>query len=111
MKIKIFAAAALLVLAGCVQVNKELVATGGSRADGTVDLSYEQASIETVKIDPAKGIATAKERCIAWGYKDASPFGGESRQCQVSNQYGCSQWLATIRYQCLGETNQSQAKL
>ncbi|MCI9865809.1 hypothetical protein RHIZ_07635 [Rhizobium skierniewicense] len=111
MKIKIIAAAALLAVVGCVQVNKELVATGGSRADGTVDLSYEQASIETVKLDPAKGLVTARERCVAWGYKDASPFGGESRQCQVSNQYGCAQWLATIRYQCLGEMNQSNAKL
>jgi hypothetical protein len=94
---------ALLVAAGCVStVNKDLVATGGSRADGTVNLSYEQASFEQVKLDPAKGLSTARERCNAWGYQDAEPFGGETRQCQASNQYGCLQWLATITYQCLG---------
>lgn len=95
--------AAMCVLVGCVTVNKDLVATGGSRADGTVDLSYEQSAIETVKLDPSKGVITARERCVAWGYKDAAPFGGETRQCQVATQYGCSQWLATIRYQCLGD--------
>ncbi|CDZ60308.1 Hypothetical protein NGAL_HAMBI2605_09430 [Neorhizobium galegae bv. orientalis] len=110
MKPKLLAAVGLMALVSCVAVNKELVATGGSRADGTVDLSYEQASYETVKTDPARGLSTARDRCIAWGYKDASPFGGESRQCQVSNQYGCSQWLATIRYQCLGNMAGVQAK-
>lgn len=99
-----------IAVAGCVNnVNKDLVATGGSRADGTVDLSYEQSSMESVKLDPAQGVAMARERCVAWGYKDAAPFGGETRMCQVSTNYGCSQWLATIRYQCLGNVPASPA--
>lgn len=107
---KLAVVALCIAAAGCVNVNKELVATGGSRADGTVDLSYEQASIENVKIDPVKGVATARERCQAWGYKDAAPFGGESRMCQVATNYGCNQWLATIKYQCLGSVPASPAK-
>jgi hypothetical protein len=87
---------------GC-STNKELVATGGSRADGTVNLSYELGSLEKPKLNLEKGLATARDRCRAWGYSDAEPFGGETRQCQAPSQYGCVRWLITLTYQCLGD--------
>ena len=92
----------LVAVAGCVTAKKDLVATGGSRSDGTVELSYEQAGFETVQLDTAQGLEAARARCLAWGYSGAEAFGGQTRQCQVSSDYGCSQWLVTITYQCTG---------
>jgi hypothetical protein len=92
------------LVSGCTtQAAKELVATGGSRADGTVSLSFEYAPYEEPQIDQAKGVATASERCAIWGYSAAQPFGGISRQCQYANQYGCMRWTATMTYQCSGK--------
>jgi len=87
--------------------NKQLVATGGSRADGTVNLSYELGAFENPKLNMEQGLATAGERCRAWGYSSAEPFGGEQRQCQVANQYGCMRWFISLTYQCLGSNRPS----
>lgn len=92
-----------LAVSGCAtSVAKELVATGGSRADGTVQLSFEHAAYEQPKVDFARGIETARSRCAAWGYGNAEQFGGVSRQCQFSNNYGCMRWHSTVTYQCIG---------
>jgi hypothetical protein len=90
-----------LCVAGCAR-NKELIATGGSRADGTVTMSYEFGALENPKLDIAQGVASATERCRAWGYTSAEPFGGDMRQCQAPSQYGCMRWLVSVTYQCLG---------
>ena len=79
-----------------------MTATGGSRADGIVRLSYEYGSFNKVKIDEAEGLRTAQARCQTWGYKDAEAFGGVTRQCQASNMYGCMRWTVTKEYQCVG---------
>lgn len=80
-----------------------LVPTGGSRADGTVVLSYEHSSLSKPQVDLAQGSQVAAERCRAWGYSSAAPFGGETRQCQAPGGYGgCYRWLASVTYQCLG---------
>jgi hypothetical protein len=98
-----------MLLAGCVSTptKKDLVATGGSRADGTVQLSYEMYAYETVETSEAQGLATAKERCAAWGYPNAQPFGGQAKQCQFSNQYGCISWFVTVTYQCLSDAQKA----
>lgn len=94
----------IIVTMGCSRtVQKELIATGGSRADGTVQLSFEHGSLEKPQLDLIQGLATAKQRCAAWGYSDAEQFGGNARQCQVPSQYGCMRWYVTVTYQCLGK--------
>lgn len=89
------------VLAGCA-TPKQLVATGGSRADGTVKMSYEYGRFETPQVNGAQGTATAKQRCAAWGYSGAEPFGGATKQCVNSSNSGCNRWMVTFEYQCTG---------
>lgn len=91
-----------LVLFGC-SVNKPFYATGGSRADGTVDMAYDTAYLEvpTVSHSQAKNIAVQK--CRVWGYKDAEPFGGQVENCYQRNGYGnCLRGQVIVKYQCLG---------
>ena len=70
----------LLLLQGCA-VTKQLVPTGGSRADGTVTLAFEYGIFEAPQPDAQQGLSTARQRCAAWGYDDATPFGGAQQQC------------------------------
>ena len=93
--------AAILALQGCA-VQKDMVATGGSRADGTVKLAYEFRSFEKPVIDMQRGAATAAERCKTWGYDGAVPFGGETRVCNDSNRDGCTRWQVSVEFQCTG---------
>jgi len=91
------------ILISSCSVNKEMQATGGSKADGTIKLSYEYGSLEQPVIDEAAAVKTAVKRCKAWGYKNAEAFGGTTKSC--SNRAGlvggCNQWLVTKEYQCL----------
>src|SRR6185437_824607 len=93
--------AALLVTACATQ--KVLVPVGGSRADGTVNLSYEYGIFEAPHVDVAQAQATATARCTAWGYTGAEPFGGQMSKCEAFNGYGsCMRYLVTVTYQCTG---------
>lgn len=94
------------IFAGCA-VNKDLQATGGSRADGVVELSYEVGSFEQAVIDEQQGLQTARQRCAAWGYTNAEAFGGQKRQCQQFYQSSCVQQLVIIAYQCTGRPRTS----
>lgn len=77
--------------------------TGGSRADGTVDLSYQYGMFEEPQIDWIAAENAATQRCSAWGYSGAEAFGGQTQQCQKFNGYGnCIQQHVTVSYQCLG---------
>lgn len=102
--IKLAAAVVLAVsMSGCA-VQKDLVATGGSRSDGTVRMSFELGLFEVPKIDVPKTINAASQRCQAWGYDRAEPFGGETRVCNAVGVYGdCMQWLVTVEFQCLAD--------
>ena len=91
--------AILLILAGC-SVDKQLAATGGSKADGTIELSYEIGAFQSAKIDWAKADSDATQRCAAWGDSSADRFGGERRQCNQPSNSGCMGWLVTVNYQC-----------
>jgi hypothetical protein len=82
MKTTIWLLPALLLATGCATV-KTLEATGGSRSDGTVELSYEYGGFETPQVQWQQGLFTARERCAAWGYSDAEAFGGQKETCQV----------------------------
>lgn len=88
-------------LAGCA-TQKQWAATGGSRADGTVKLSYEYTEFEAPQITAAQGTPLAASRCRAWGYTGAEPFGGVSRICnQLGGFGGCGRWMVTAEYQCV----------
>ena len=94
--------AAFACLSACA-VQKTMVPTGGSRADGTVEMSYEIGDMQTAKIDMKQAGKDAARRCQAWGYADAEPFGGEKRQCQKSGGLsGCSRTFVSMQFQCIG---------
>jgi hypothetical protein len=108
MKRLFFAAgAALLVASGCT-VQKEMVPTGGSRSDGTVNLSYEYGIFERPQVNAAQAETSAQQRCEVWGYTGAEPFGGALTRCEVMNGYGeCLRTLVTVTYQCTGNPTAS----
>ena len=95
----IFTLLAIILIQGCA-VNKELVPTGGSRADGIVKLSYEFGLFEAPKLDPQQGLNAAKQRCTSWGYKNAEMFGGSTKSCINTTNNGCNRWLVSVEYQC-----------
>ena len=93
---------AALTLVGCV-VAKEWVATGGSRADGVVKLSYEVGNFEKPQLNEQQGNEIAVSRCAAWGYPGAEAFGGYTTICSRRTQGGCAYWRVTRAYQCFGK--------
>lgn len=103
MRFTICAVLTAALLAGCT-VNKSPLPTGGSRADGTVELSYEIGEYEQAKINGYEADAQALERCKAWGYSGAQMFGGQKRQCMQPGAYGtCILYNVTLTYQCTGQ--------
>lgn len=90
-----------LTLGACT-VKKTPIPTGGSKADGTLELSYEFGEFERPQIDWATANASAVQRCATWGYTGAEPFGGQRTTCTSPSGYGCVRWLATVTYQCTG---------
>jgi hypothetical protein len=101
----ILVAAALIIMSvqGCATVvQKQLVPTGGSRADGTVKLSYEYSRFEIPKVDKQQGLIAAKQRCASWGYTGAEAFGGFTRACLIQSGRSCMRWLVSVEYQCTG---------
>ncbi len=69
-RIELRQAAMVFILAigfgGCA-VNRSLVPTGGSKADGTVQLSFEYGAFEKPTVDYDGGLQVASQRCAAWG--------------------------------------------
>lgn len=92
--------AGIAAFTGCA-VTKTPQPTGGSKADGIVELSYEHGSMQSVTLNKEEALVKARERCQSWGYEDAEAFGGQKRQCQSGNAYGCNRWFVTLTYQCL----------
>lgn len=90
----------IIFLTGCaVQITP--VATGGSKADGIVNLSYEYGLLQKPIVDWESADKTAKQRCKAWGYKNAESFGGSQNSCQARNEYGgCVRTQVSTAYQC-----------
>ena len=99
---KAAAMAAAMVVVGCT-VQKELVPVGGSRADGTVMMSYEVGVYEKAQVDYAAGQAAARQTCAGWGYSGAEPFGGRTERCIAVNGFGdCRRWRVNVPFQCTG---------
>ncbi|HEY0684618.1 MAG TPA: YecR family lipoprotein [Steroidobacter sp.] len=102
MKQSLLALAFIAMLPACA-VQKTLVPTGGSRSDGTVELSYDVRMFETAKVDFQQGATVAAQRCQAWGYSDAQAFGGQKTHCHQYNGYGsCLNATVSVQYQCIG---------
>lgn len=79
-----------------------LSATGGSKADGVVEMSYEYREFEQPVIDPEQGMDAAVKRCKAWGYKKAEPFDGGISTCINPHGFAsCALMRHTISYQCI----------
>jgi hypothetical protein len=103
MKRAFFVAIAILELLGCA-TTKDWAATGGSRSDGTVKLSYQYSMFESPNVNMTQASNIAVVKCGAWGYSGAEAFGGEIRECTGRNGYGnCVEWNVSAEYQCLGE--------
>jgi len=93
--------ASFICLAGCA-VQKEWVATGGSRADGTVELAFDYGAFEKPQVNNEQGVDLAASMCGGWGYTGSQPFAPMSK-CEAVNGYGnCMRFLVTRKYQCLG---------
>ena len=101
---KITSTLALAILLGaCVQqVNKVPVATSGSKADGSVDMSYQVFRFEAPVVDWNAALRKAAKRCESWGYSKAEGFEGTVSSCQAYNGYGtCVHAIVTRTYQCV----------
>jgi hypothetical protein len=100
MKIRIVMLLATLGLSACA-TTVSMVPIGGSRSDGTVTMAYEYGMFQKPVVDVDGGARTAAERCSAWGYTSAEPFGGTVSTCVAANGYGnCLRWRVTATYQC-----------
>lgn len=101
MKSEITAVALCLVLGACT-TNVTPLATGGSRADGTVVVSYQYGMFEQPVVDWSKATNSAIARCKAWGYRKATPFEGAENKCLAFNGYGnCVQTQVNTTFQCV----------
>lgn len=91
----------LTLISGC-SVQRHWQATGGSKADGVVRLSYEVPTALKAIVDDQAGLQLAIKRCSSWGFKAAEPFGGETHNCIAPvGLGGCSTHAVTREYQCL----------
>lgn len=96
---RLFVIVTVAVLAAC-SVVKVPVATGGSKSDGTVVMSYEYGGFEQPKPDWNSAQQEATQRCQAWGYTGAEAFGGVNKKCNGYNAYGCVRYTVHRTYQC-----------
>jgi hypothetical protein len=101
MKALIIAICAAMALVACASV-KDWSATGGSRSDGVVKLSYEYGMFEKPQLSEIQAMNIATARCKTWGYTGAEAFGGQISQCNAYSGGGCAHWLVTKEYQCTG---------
>lgn len=87
---------------GCSS-RKDFYATGGSRADGSIDMVYDFKPFETPIVDHGQAESIANKKCAVWGYERAEPFGGKTQNCQVRDGWGnCTAGQIIIKYQCIG---------
>jgi uncharacterized protein YceK len=98
---------ASVVLVGCASV-KPLYATGGSKSDGIVEVSYDYGWWEEPQVQWQDGITIATKRCQAWGYNSAEAFSRGKTECERYRGNECMHYMATIKYQCLGEIAKKQ---
>lgn len=107
-------AVAFLLATGCApkSVMKQWEASGGSRADATVEVAYTyDPRTERPQASDQQALQEAISRCKAWGYSSAELF-GLTKDIGINMTY--SAWSApayeyrmvTRQYQCLGQGNE-----
>lgn len=115
-KLIVLAMAAAMAMGsmGCMKaVPKMWQASGGSKADATVEVGFTYyPQHEKPEPNEAQARNEAIKRCQAWGYADAEPFGMYKEQCQKWDfipfaGMQCSIMLVTRQFQCLGQNNQN----
>src|SRR5574337_49697 len=104
MKAILIAGVVISVLSGCA-TTKNWSATGGSRADATVRLSYSYGQFEKPQVSEQQAQNLASSRCATWGYTGAEAFGGSEQKCTMSGSMGCAEFQVTKEYQCTGTGN------
>jgi len=101
----------MTALAGC-SVKRDFYATGGSRADGVIDMAYDYKPNENIVTNKKQAYTIARSKCASWGYTDAEAFGGQTKICTSSSRSdGCAAWQVTVKYQCLGSLERPQGPL
>lgn len=73
--------------------------TGGSRADGTIEMTYTYDAFEVPVVNSENMHRMAARRCENWNYDGAERFGGQKRIC-IDRDTICYTWQVTITYQC-----------
>lgn len=97
------------LISGCTTMI-DWSATGGSRSDGVVRLSYQVKEFQKAVLSEQQAIDLATKRCNAWGYRGAEAFGGATRQCVQNGGFGgCAEWRVTKEYQCTESSKEIQA--
>ena len=74
MRLSLIIMIVVLLLSGCrtaTVVKKDWAATGGSRADGVVRLSYDYNWTEIPELNEQQAVDLAITRCKAWGFGGA----------------------------------------
>ena len=95
----------VVLLTGCA-TTKIPQASGGSRSDGIVEMSYESEWFEMPKVQWDLAQIKAAARCKSWGYQGASRFHGEKRKCLTyDSENVCTNDLITVKYQCLNASS------
>ena len=90
----------VLTMTGCA-VQKNYGASGGSKSDGTVKMSYTYGLFQKVTVDERAALHSATARCAAWGYTRATAFDFIERKCTYFSQDGnCMSWMVTKEFQC-----------
>lgn len=103
MKLKLVALIAVALLSSGCAVQKDWVATGGSKADGTVNLAFEYSAFTSPETKNHQSVSLARSKCQAWGFKDATSFGAGEQTCVDHAITGmCVTYRVTMQMQCTG---------
>jgi hypothetical protein len=98
---KVVVLGAVLFVAGCGTTLVVPSPSGGSRADGIVELSYYWSPLGKTTYDETQALGIAASRCKAWGYTNAEKFGNNNVICTSPGGLGgCDQYRITLIYQC-----------
>ena len=89
-----------IIMTSCA-TTKMWQATGGSKSDGTIKLSYQHNLYEKPVVNESQALGEAIKRCTSWGFNSAEAFGGSLTQCiSPSMAGGCNMFQVTKEYQC-----------
>jgi len=101
--LRFLASAALLLSLGACATSQKWAVTGGDRSDGVVKVSYEYPEFQQPEVSDAQAMKIAMGRCSGWGYDEARPIPGQTRQCSNMEGANCNLWTVTREYQCTSQ--------